>query len=142
MLYVHSSESGVECGHPTVSHSTGKSYANNSISALLLTHNNQAAFRHPHVADANAGANSNGHWSCNVLGNDNTNLSANEVQNKGSAFGANHLSAFTRDGFCGLRETENVRSFAVNKLLQITNRDSSESNVGMYCIIIENYYKG
>lgn len=135
MLYVHSSESGVECGHPTVSsHSASKSYANNSISALLLTHNNQTAFRHPHAGDTNIGANGGGHWSCNVLGNDNTNLSANDGQNKGSTFGANHLSAFTRDAFCGQRETENVRSFAVNKLLQITNRDSSESIDGMYFI--------
>lgn len=136
----------------------GKSYVPNSISSIILAHNQASSFHHsqpggeangPMINNSGAGGGSanggggGGHWSNHgiVAHVDNGDLNANNLTTQKSHFigggsagavaSGNDLSVFARDGFCG--QTENVRSFSVNKLLQINNhRDHSEGNCSSF----------
>lgn len=134
MLYVHGVENGNnDCA---TENSVNKNFVPNSISSLILTHNQSAVFHHhTQIGDGvQPSMNNNGHWmggvgNANTLDN-NSELTANEVKHHFGG-GNNDLSIYTRDAFGGQKESDNVRSFSVNKLLQITNRSGSDSACGM-----------
>lgn len=135
MLYVHGVENGnSDCGSMS---GVNKNYPSNSISSLILTHNQMAAFHHhPQIGDtvqSSSSMNNNGHWIGNVAALQNSSeLTANEVNQK-NHFDGSDLSIFTRDAFGGPKETDNVRSFSVNKLLQNSNNGSGNDSVcGMW----------
>lgn len=165
MLYIHGVDNGNQCGGGGGSAQTmtinshnsgGKNYVPNSISSIVLAHNQVSSFHHsqqsgeanvPMINNSGAGGGSanggggGGHWPNHSIAAHmaNSDLNANNLTTQKSHFiggtsvgavaGGNDLSAFARDSFCGQRETENVRSFSVNKLLQINNhRDHSEGN--------------
>lgn len=132
MLYVHGVENGhSDCGLANV---VNKNCLPNSISSLILTHNQTAAFNHhPQLGDSvQPSMNNNGHWIGNVTVPENSSdLAANEVNQKNHFGGGSgsDLNIYTRDPFCSQKETDNVRGFSVNKLLQINNRSGNDSGM-------------
>lgn len=125
MLYVHGVENGNDCGQTGV-HGGSKNYVPNAISPLILTHNQAVGFHHPPSGDTNIVTGNVNQWIGHVGGTGNGELGGGDVNQK-DQFDADDLSVYGREAFCGQRESENVRSFSVNKLLQINNGNHSES---------------
>lgn len=126
MLYVHSVENGNDCNQIGV-HGGNKNYVPNTLSSMVLAHNQTIGFQHPTVTtdETNIVTNNNNQWIGHVSGASNGDPNGTVVNPK-TQFDAGDLSHYERDGFGGHRETENVRSFSVNKLLQINNGNQSE----------------